>query len=272
MAMRRMRRSSRRSRPFRRSVVRKSGFRKRKFVTGAPGRHDPSISSSLLNPGAWDYKRKRFNPRAQRRKLVAASNASSKHRSVQSVTGTAVSAIALGTQNVFFRAAIEDAGAGFRFWETLGGLVTQDGDSVTTAFGGGDLFIRGGKVIHSFYNNGTVSVKLRTWEARTTKNGGIPSNPAGAVTGWDPSYPLGASEDASRLYRFFKEITVILKPGESWERTTFVRAQKVDQTLWIANQDRDFFIYSLENLQSIVATSLQVVSAYNLTFTGDRTI
>jgi hypothetical protein len=248
-------------------VVRRRPFK-------STNKQDKFASSSLINAGGWNYKRKKFNPRAARRKLISASDAQQKHRSMFSVTGTAVTGVALGTQNVYFRAAIEDAGGGLRFWQTGGGLVVKDGDSPTTSFGGGDLFIRGGLVSHSFHNNGVVDVKLRTWRARTTKNSSVPPNPAATSSAWDPSIPLtGATiEDPINQFKFWDEVSVFLKPGEVWERKWFQRAEKIDQTTWIANADREQIIYSLENMTSIVASTIQVVASYNLSFTGDRDI
>lgn len=269
MAMRARRRfSTRRRRPFSRKRV----FRKKRFASGSGGRHDVTLGSSLMNQSAWDYKRKPFNKRKFVRRLKAASDAATHHRSIASVTGVATTAIVLGQQNVFFRALVEDAGGGLRFWQTAGGLVTADGDTATTSFGGGDLFLRGGLCKHSFHNNGVVDVKLRTWVGRTTLNGQFPAAAFSVSNAWDPSVTPVGFNDPRDKYSFRKEMTVILKPGEAWERADFVGAQKIDQDQWINNLNRDIFIYSLENMTSVVASTLQVVANYNLSFTGDRDV
>lgn len=274
MAMRRMRRSRRA--PVRRNRFRsRKGFGRRRIIgRTAFGRgKDGIMSTTLMNTGAWNYKRKRFNPRLARRRMIAASDASSKSRTYATITGTASTGVAVGSQNVYFRALVEDAAGGLRFWQAGGGLVFQDGGSATTDFGGNDLFVRGGRVSHSFHNNSVVDIKLRTWVAKTSRNGSIPTNPVAVPSAWDPSLPTTSLvEDIYRLYSFRDELSVIIKPGEAWERTSFVAPQKVDQSLWIANQNRDFFIYSLENMTSAVAATLQVVANYNLTFTGDKTV
>lgn len=281
MAMRRMshrRRLSRRSRPLRRTTLR----RRSRGVNniGRSGNKDQYLTSTAgSSAGGWNYKRKRLNKRAWVRRMQAASNAGQKHRSNNALQFTFNTALVRQQQRVFFVPCITDTVAN-PFWTTLGGLVVNDGDSATTSFGDGDLYLRGGKstltltnTLTANINNGD-SVKVRTWRCRTTTFGVPLATPFIVSQDWDPTLPDPAlgNTDTWRLYKILDNVDVILKANETYERSTVLRSMKVDQSAHLANQSREFWIVSVGNISNNVATNIQAITSHNLSFTGDRTV
>ena len=190
MAMRRMSRFRRRSRPFRRTTLRRPS-RLRAPQTGRSGQKDSYLTATGgSSAGGWNYKRKRFNKKRWVRQLRTASDALQKHRSNNALPFILPSAIVSQQMRVNFYAGItEPAATGF--WQTAGGLVVLDGDTAATDFGGGDLYIRGGKCTITITNlsaNGSI-IKLRTWKIRTTGNGAVLASNFVVSQDWDPSLP-----------------------------------------------------------------------------------
>jgi len=282
MAMRRMSRRSRfsrRSRPIRRTTLRRR-FTKSVNNIGRAGNKDRYLTStSGSSAGGWNYKRKRLNKRAWVRRMQAASNAEQKHRSNNALPFTFPSALVRQQQRVFFVPIITDINAS-PFWTAAGGLVNNDGDTVATDFGSGDLYLRGGKGTISFTNtlatniNNGPSLKVRTWRARTTAFGIPLSTPFVVSQDWDPTLPDPAlgNQDTWRLYTILDNVDVILKSGETYERSAPLRQMKIDQSAHLSNQSREFWIIAVGNMSTNVQADLQVVTSHNLSFTGDRVI
>lgn len=273
MAMRRMRRFRRRSRPFRRSTLRRSRFSGRKR-----SRFDGFAASTDVNTARINFKRKRFNPKRYRRQLWRASESAQKFRSNNIGTTLLANAASPQQGQVYWLACVPDAGGGARFWQVAGGLITNNDTPATTDFGGGDLFIRGGVctlTISTALAN-TQAVKVIVWRARTTVNGNIPSNPYTVSQGWDPSLPDPAllatdpNRDVYKLYKAFGMMEVMLTPGQMFSRSFKLRSQKIDQDQWIGLRSRDFWIIYVQNPISVSAQALNAVASWNLAFTADR--
>nr|QJI53707.1 MAG: capsid protein [Cressdnaviricota sp.] len=281
MAMRRMRRRSVRSRPYRSTLRSRTPYgRKRTFARRSV--KDRFQATSDINRGGWNFRKKpKFNARRWKKQLWDASSAAQKYRSNNSVTFAVIdsnSAAVVAQKRVYFTARTRDA-AGARFYQTAGGLVDIDGVSVTTTFGGGDLFIRGGQNTIQFANAAASpsAIKVETWLVRTTDNGGPPANPFDASLTWDPSLPDAAlapgdpNADVWKFYKFWGMSSTMLKPGEVFERTVPIRPQKIDQDQHINNRNRDFWCYTIQSMSAAGVNPLIITSAWNLSFTGDRT-
>nr|QTE03371.1 MAG: capsid protein [Grus japonensis CRESS-DNA-virus sp.] len=267
-------------RTFRRRSVRRPVRRRRwtKFPRRTKyrryGLQDKYAATSSINRGGTLFRKKPFNPRVWRRRLQSASDASPHYRSNNALPFSFSSALVIQQAIVHMIAMVPDAGGGNRFWETAGGLVRQDNLPLATDFGGGDLFLRGGKCNLSLVNNTTVLLKIRVWKGKTTENGTFLSTPSVAVAdSWDPSLPtdlLGA-QDTWRLYKIFWNQEYLLKPTEGVSLTHYLRARKIDQDSWINLRSREFWIVSVQNLATNAAVTMSAVSAsWNLSFSADR--
>ncbi|AXH76967.1 MAG: coat protein [Himalivirus halles] len=278
MAMRRRRSRfvRRRSRPFRRATLRRrTGFKRPRSA------RDSVAATSDINRGRWGFKRKRLNPRVYRQRLWASSEAGQKYRSNNSIPGLPITANAPQNARVAFNAVIPDAGGGNRFWQPAGGLVGSNEVPVGTDFGGSDLFIRGGVARIEFSNPAvnTQPVQVNLWRLKTTVNGGPPPTIGFVVSNsWDPSLPdplislTSPDRDTYKFYKFWGHRDFILKPGEVMEFTERIKSMKIDQDQWINNRNRDFWLYSLRNVNNIDPMAVSVISSWNLSFTGDRVI
>ncbi|AXH77841.1 MAG: putative capsid protein [Himalivirus chandais] len=275
MAMRARRRFARRSRPFRRSRVRRRVIRRKPRTV-----RDRYQATSDINRGGWNFRRKRFNPRAARRANWRASEAAQKYRSNNAEDLDIPTAAFTQQQSVNFIAFPYDQSGGQRFWQVAGGLITNNDTPATTDFGGGDLFIRGGSTRFQITNSAvnTGAVRVTTWLAKTTVNGGIPISGFIASQGWDPSLPdpaLAATDpnrDVYKLYKFWGCQESMLKPGESMERIAPIPSMKVDQDQWINNRGRPFLIVALQRLGIDGAILCDVNLSFNLSFTADRVV
>jgi len=277
--MRRMSRRSRRSRPFRRTTLRRRPFGKRTAVRSLKDRFQ---ATSDINRGGWNFRKKpRFSASRWKKQLWDASSAAQKYRSNNALLLAAVNSNSAGVvpfKRVHFVARTTDAAAA-RFYQTAGGLIDTDGVSATTTFGGGDLFIRGGQNTVQFTNPvaSGVTFKIETWMVRTTDNGTPPANPFDAVLTWDPSLPDAAlaagdpNADVWKFYKFWGMQSTMLKAGESFERTVPIKSQKIDQDQHINNRNRDFWCYTIQNMTTSAVLPCLIVTGWNLTFTGDRT-
>lgn len=282
MAMRSRRRVVRRRRPFvrrRRNVMRsrRSGAGSSKW-TGAIG---------YGRPGSNNFRKKKFSKSAFKRRMKIASDSMDKHRSNAALFfNTVVTPSSPTAMNLYMFQMIQDTTA-VPFWTTAGGLVPRHGDSATTDFGGGDLFIRGGTSLLTLQNSsgaGSTSggtIKVMTWRARTLAYGSpnILSTPGtGAVVpvSWEPSLPYSTVDpyvDPYRLYHFSDEMTFFLKPGEVVERTAYIAAQKINQFAFGTDKNyRDFWIVCLQNVGTNTALSFTPTIGHNITFTGDRVV
>jgi len=117
-------------------------------------------------------------------------------------------------------------------------------------------------------------MKVRTWRVRTTRNGTVlPSNFL-VSQDWDPTLPDPATPnvDTWRLYRAFDNVDVILRPGETYERSMHLPSQKLDVTGYNANQNRDFWCVCVQNVSTNVNNPASAVTSHNLSFTGDRVV
>jgi len=230
-------------------------------------------STSGSSAGGWNYKRKRLNKRAYVRKLQNASNDSQKHRSNNALNFVLPSALVTQQYVIHWLQCIQDTVLN-NFWTTGGGLVVNDGDDAATSFGLADLFLRGGKCTMTLSNNTQTQLKVRTWRIRTTSQGNVLASGTIVSADWDPSLPLSISPnvDTWRLYSFFDNVDVILKPGESYERTMILPSRRIDQQAHVTLGNRDFWCVAVQNLSGIGASSISAVLSHNLTFTGDRVI
>lgn len=274
MAMRRMRRFRRRSRPFRRTTLRRRYGRKRPRSL-----RDRFQATSDINRGGWNFKRKRFNPKAYRKALWRSSEAGQKYRTANAVASILATPLNRFNMNAYWIARIQDSGGGSRFWQDAGGLYVGNEVPVTTDFGGSDLFIRGGVTRILFSNPiGGFPVRVCTWLAKTTQNGTPPANPFGVPQGWDPSLPDEAllptdpNRDVYKFYTFWGAQDTILKPGEVFERSVPIKAQKVDQDQWINTRGRDFWIVAVQNVATNNTLSVDCTTSWNASFTGDRVV
>jgi len=279
MAMRKMSRRSRRSRPYRRTTLRRRPYGKR--TAARAGLQDRYQATSDINRGGWNFKKKpRFNARKWKKQLWDASSAVQKYRSNNALLLAAVNSNSAGVtpfKRVHFVARVTDAGAA-RFYQVAGGLIDLDGVSATTSFGGGDLFIRGGQTSLQFTNPAAsgVAFKVETWLVRTTDNGNPVANPFDVSLTWDPSLPDPSlvsgdpNNDVWKFYKFWGMQSTMLKPGESFERTVPIRSQKIDQDQHIFNRNRDFWCYTIQNMTTAAVLPLLIISSWNLSFTGDR--
>lgn len=258
----------------RRRFVKRRPFQRRRLV------RDTFQATSDINRGGWNFKRRRFNPTKWKRDMWKSSNAAQKYRSQNALPFTVSTPTAYQQCNVIFVARIPDAGGGSRFWQVAGGLVTNNDTPATTDFGGGDFFLRGGLSRLQITNPSTVDnpVRVSTWLCRTTVNGGIPVNPFTVSHGWDPSLPDPAllatnpDRDVYKFYKFWGCQDVLLKPGETFERVTPIKAQKVDQDQWIGLRNRDFWIILVQSTSGVTSDQLQISAAWNTSFTGDRVV
>lgn len=263
----------RRSRVMRRTTLRRrksyGGFKRRridKYMTSTGG----------SSAGHVNFRRKRYNARRYALQKRRASDHEAHHRSNNALVFSLNSANVPQQQNVNFIACISDyIGVNAGFWQTANGLVLNDGDNLLTGFGGNDLFIRGGITTLTITNpiESPRPVKVRTWRARTSSNSSL-ANTTSFITSqdWDPSLvnPLTPDSDPWKLYKFWSNVDVILKPGETYERRDYLKARKVDQSVHNAFQDRDFWIIGLQNLVSTAVLQPVVIVSHNLSFVGDR--
>lgn len=260
---------------------RKRKFRSRRAAPsakkGRSGFRDSYLTSTHgSSAGGWNYKNKRLNKRKFRRERQIASDAAQHHRSNNCIAGVYGSALATQQGRISFIPVIADTIPNPSFWQTTGGLVVADGDTAATDFGGGDLWIRGGKATITLSNPMTSAnvMKYRTWRCRTTALGLPPSNLFVASQDWDPSLPdvALATYDAWRYYKFFDNVDYITQPGETVERSIVLLPRKIDQTGHQASQNRDFWIVQTQNLTAGTNQNTNVLISHNLTFTGDRVI
>lgn len=277
MAFRRSFRRFSRVRPrFRRTVRRPIG-RRRFPMKRQVDKYMTSTGGS--SAGHVNFKRKRFNARAfavQRRK---ASDHEAHHRSNNALNfGSIGTAAVPQQQNVNFLSCISDyIGLTPGFWQTSNGLVLNDGDDLLSNFGGNDLFLRGGITTLTITNPSEAarSIKVRTWRARTTPNSSL-ANTTSFITSqdWDPSLVNAATPDSDpwKLYKFWDNVDVILKPGDTYERRDFLKARKIDQSVHNAFQNRDFWIVALQNMTSNSVIQPVIIISHNLSFTGDRVV
>jgi hypothetical protein len=206
------------------------------------------------------------------------SDALYKHRSNNAIPEILATPAVVQQGNVYFLPCIADlAVPGSQFWTTGGGLVIKDFDDGFTSFGGGNLFVRGGKASLTMTNlaANTAPVKVTSWRARTTINGNVLASPFVASQSWDPSLPdpagAAVNADTYKFYKFWDSKEIILKPGETFERTTFIKAQKVEQTNFSSFISRDIWIIMLQNPMTNAAQNIETVHSHNISFTADRT-
>lgn len=290
-------RSMRRRRFTRRRPVRRSYMRRR--TTRRYGRSSliTGTSAATSRPGATNYRRRRVPLRTIKRRRMIASDASFHHRSTLSIIAafnTPIASTSSSITMVFFIGDGPNPGSIGAFWQGPGGLVPRHGDLTSTPdeFAGGDLFIRGGMSVLTVTNLSAQvgftpggPIRVRTWRARTKAFGAPPLLPGQGLAasnstqpaGWDPSLPLqpiaagSVNADPYRTYHFSDEKTIQLETGQSFERTAYIRAQKVNQRAYFEDLNfRDFWIIQVNTLTSGTFAPYQYTSSFNLSFTGDR--
>lgn len=226
------------------------------------------INSNRGNNSFVGYKNRKLNKRRYKRILMDASLVGQHYRSLLGsalVTTTSPASILQGTANAIKMIASN-------FWTAAGGFSTSDFTAVPT-FNDSDLFIRGGKSTISMINDSTTNIRVRSWRARTTMNGNTTALFGGVAVSaaWDPSHvtSAGGNVDFQKNYRFFDAQETILEPGDSMTRTAYIKAHKIDQDLFNADSQIDFWIYMVSNLLNSGAVSINVTVQHNITFTGD---
>lgn len=284
---------------MRRRYVRRPVYKRRRIVKRRYTRRRRSslitgTATSTSYPGATNYRKRRVPLRVIKRRRLVASDAALHHRSVNGVTGAFNTPTSSNACGISFIQIIPDnpiSGSALgAFWTINGGLIPRHGDS-SADFGRGDLFIRGGKSVLVITNLSAqpsfsvgAPIRVRTWRARTKAFGapgllplqGISASNASLKSGWDPSIPTqvpgtAITEDPYRLFSFWDEKTIQLETGQSFERTSFIPSQKVNQGAYFEeNNYRDFWIISVQTLTSGTFAPYQWTVTSNLSFTGDR--
>lgn len=230
-------------------------------------------SSVNQDVGTLNYRRKPLNKALWKKRLWNASNASVKYRSNNSFLFTLASATAQQLVEVHALLALNDSSTPNRFWETAGGLLDTSGASVTTDFGNGDIFIRGGTYTITFTNTTGVVFNINIWDARSKENGSLITTPFSASRGWDPSLQdvaLVGDQDITRFYNFWNQRSVLLNPDESVQFTRKIMPCKIQESNWINFRMRDLWLMSIGNLTTAAAANVSVTTAFNLSFTADR--
>lgn len=255
MYRRSVRRTSRR--PYRRLYRRRTYSRKR------TGRRNGSVWAKT-NSGtiaSTPYRGRRVSKTVWRKRQLRASDDAEHWRSALTVSGINATTATIGTALVAFVAWMPN-----QFWTPTGGLQNE----LTDKSFAGDLFVRGGRTSITFSNPNTGTIRIRLWKVRTTTNGSLGGSlPVSTVSSaWDPSLV----EDFQRFYRFYEPTEFLLKSTEVYSRNAYIRAGKLDQSMFAGSNQRDFWVYSYSNVDVATAKNLIVEVTTSLSFTGDATV
>lgn len=247
---------------FRRPSKRPRFARRRRFAR----KRSTNVVSQFGNTGRNGYSNRRLNKRRYRRILQDASLVGQHYRSLLSsalTTNTSPADVSQATVNAIKMIATS-------FWTTAGGLSSSD-FSVAPVFNNSDLTIRGGKSVITFTNSSALTVRVRTWRARTTMNGNFGSLGGAVSAAWDPSHITiaGTNTDPHKHYKFFDFQEFLIEPTDSIQREAFIKPHKVDTDLFNNNSGVDIWIYTVGGVQNSTAVTVTTTVSHNLSFTGD---
>lgn len=210
---------------------------------------------------SFPYKGRRVSRAVYKRRLRVASDVSEHYRSALTRTGILATAGLIGQALVGSTAFIPN-----NFWTPSAGLQNYTIDREFS----GDLFIRGGRSSITFSNPNAGAVRIRLWKVRTKANGNVGSSlPLTAVsTAWDPTLV----EDFQKFYNVREPSEFILRSAQCMMHVAPIRSEKIDQDIFIAEGQRDYWVYTYTQVDVAVAQNIVLETTNNLSVTGDATV
>lgn len=244
-----------RRRPARRPFVRRT------FRRNAPARRNRprTVSTNSQYYGRFNYSRgRRLSRRAYNRQLFRASGQQQHWRSASTLAAT-VTTGAVITESLVGYVPFQPNS----FWTASGGLIESDKDFT------GDIYCRGGISKLSLNNSSAGTIRVRFWKVRTTSNGDLGSSlPITAVVNaWDPSLVT----DFQRYFRFRDSTDILLRPNQTYQQIAKLRSEKIDQSMFNAENTRDFWVFMYSAVDDTSGLNLDVQTDTNMSFTADAT-
>jgi len=157
-------------------------------------------------------------------------------------------------------------GVGQQFWTVGGGAVATD-IGVPVPLFRGDITLRGGVSENIFYNKSTTSdVRIKLWLLTTVTLPNFSFFPAAPSLAWDPT---SSADFITNVGRPFMTREIMLEQGNSYTFKTRFKLRKIDQESYSTGGRSLFMFMIIHNVGSSVATSVDLVSSQNLSFSGD---
>lgn len=255
---------------YRRSVrrtYRRPAFRRRSYRKSYRGRRNVrrSKSSWASTNGArfssTPYRGRRVSKTVWRKRQLRASDDAEHYRSVLTASGVNATSGLIGTALVAFEPFIPNL-----FYTVAGGLQNYTTDRDFS----GDLFLRGGRTSITFSNPNPGTLRVRLWEVRTTTNGTLSGSlPLSAVSSaWDPT----VVPDFQRFYKIMRPTEFLLRSAQVVSKNAYIAAYKLDTSMFAAEQQRSFWVYSFSPVDVPGAVNMIVEVTSSVSFTGDATV
>lgn len=214
------------------------------------------------------FRSRRIRPAAFRRLLWKDTIASTHYRTNGSALGSLVTPAGSITMTLGRAQAMDNGVA--PFWQTTGGALSQDPGIAVPVFKG-NIVIRGGTLGIRVHNIPTAVMDINV-NVYLVKNAPRPSYtnlPAVAPVGWDPTLTSEFRQDIGKII-YSRRFT--LSPGGTMNLERRIGVQKIDLESWAVDASRYEWLIGVADTDSAGFTTVQVVTYFNASFSGDAAV
>jgi len=237
-------------------------FKRRRFN---PSRRRAVTQTTQSGFGrALQFRARRLSRRAWRNSLWRETRHLTHWRSNEGRSFVMTTQATAGTSTITIVDALQNLLA--PFWQATGGVVPVDSTAAPPTFRN-DLVIRGGKIGLTFQNSSAGnSVAVEAFLIETSSRANFALLPAAVPVGWDPSL---VAEFSSNIGKIIYRTKFLLEPLACSTIERRLRTRKVDQEAWNTNGIRPKWIIVARDFSNVTQVGVDVVSYFNISFTGD---